>query len=119
MQRLSNFRSGGSGAAPVARSFGGFGGGSRIEAIIQRDLGGEGRHRAKKAPPPCSALRSPTGERLAARGVQHRIEGDHPSLQVEILRQLAHGRVLVGFRADLQLPENQAAGVLDLSSRRS
>gem|GEM_PF-4435619 len=58
-------------------------------------------------------MRSPTGERLAARGVQHRIEGDHPSLQVEILRQLAHGRDLVGFRADLQLPEVQAAAVLD------
>ena len=36
-KRLSNFRSGGSGAAPAARSFGGFGGGSRIEAIVQRD----------------------------------------------------------------------------------
>ena len=47
-KRLSNFRSGGSGAAPAARSFGGFGGGSRIEAIVQRDWGGEGRLRAKK-----------------------------------------------------------------------
>ena len=37
LQRLSNFRSGGSGAAPAARSLGGFGGGSRIKAIFQRD----------------------------------------------------------------------------------
>ena len=66
LQRPSKFRSGGSGAAPAARSFGEFGGGSRMEAIVQRDLGGEGRLRAKKACPPCSALRSPAGERLAA-----------------------------------------------------
>ena len=75
LQRLSKFRSGGSGADPAARSFGGFGGGSRIEAIAQRDLGGEGRLRAKIGASAVFRFAVADRERLAARDVQRRVEG--------------------------------------------
>ncbi|MCY4460304.1 MAG: hypothetical protein OXC26_07895, partial [Albidovulum sp.] len=46
-----------------------------MEAIVQRDLGGEGRLRAKKGTSAGFRFAVAGREGLAARGVQHRVEG--------------------------------------------